>query len=135
MAEHSAFWDDLERDLEDPEFLREYVTSSVRIATIDTIVNALDAARHDAGLSKAALARAVGIEPAAVRRLFSSSSRNPTLGTLAEVAAALGLRVTLEPLSDGERETITKPLRTGHKGQPRQVVSASQSRRQIAATA
>ena len=33
MTKHTAFWDDLARDLEDPEFLREYVAASTRIAT------------------------------------------------------------------------------------------------------
>ena len=41
----SVFWDDLASDLEDPEFLREYVAESIRIATIDRIVNELDTAR------------------------------------------------------------------------------------------
>lgn len=39
MTEQGLFWDDLARDLEDPEFLREYVVESVRIATVDRIVN------------------------------------------------------------------------------------------------
>ncbi len=42
MTDTSAFWDDLARDLEDPNFLREYVIESMRIATIDAVVNALD---------------------------------------------------------------------------------------------
>jgi ribosome-binding protein aMBF1 (putative translation factor) len=46
-------------DLEDPEFLREYVIESMRIATIDKVVNAIDDARKGAGLSKAELARAI----------------------------------------------------------------------------
>jgi hypothetical protein len=59
----SAFRDDLARDRQDPEFLREYVTESVRIATIDRIVNELDAAREAAGLTKAELARAISSDP------------------------------------------------------------------------
>ncbi len=89
----SQFWEDLARDLEDPQFLREYVVESIRIATIDRVVNGLDQARQAAGLSKAALARAISSEPAVVRRLFSAGHVNPTLGTLAEVAAALGMRI------------------------------------------
>jgi DNA-binding phage protein len=112
----SMFWDDLARDLEDPEFLREFITESVRIATTDAIVNALDDARVSAGLSKAALARSVGIEPAAVRRLFSAGDINPTLGTLSEVAAALGMRICVEPLPPDEQEAVTGPLRTGRAG-------------------
>jgi DNA-binding phage protein len=109
----SVFWDDLARDLEDPEFLREYLVESVRIATIDQIVNALDEAREAAGLSKASLARAISHEPAVVRRLFSAGHVNPTLGTLAEVAAALGLRISVEPLPAAEREKITQSLLEG----------------------
>jgi len=109
----SAFWDDLAGDLEDPEFLREYITSSVRIATVDTVVNAFEEARLSAGLSKAELARAIGAEPATVRRLFSNGAANPTLGTLAEVAAALELRISVEPMPAAEREALTTPLRTG----------------------
>lgn len=109
----SAFWEDLASDLKDPEFLREYITESVRIASIDAIMNALDEAREAAGLSKADLARAIGVEPASVRRLFSVGAANPTLGTLAEVAAALGLRISVEPLPAEEREAVTVPLRTG----------------------
>jgi DNA-binding phage protein len=107
------FWEDLAGDLEDPEFLREYITESVRIATVDAIINALDEARVSAGMSKADLARAIGAEPATVRRLFSASGSNPTLGTLAQVAAALGLRISIEPLAAAERKAVTTPLREG----------------------
>lgn len=112
-TEHGAFWDDLAEDLRDPEFLRHYVVESMRIATIDRIVNALDEARDAADLSKAALARAINAEPAVVRRLFSAGHVNPTLGTLAEVAAALGMRITLEPLPAAEVKTVTEPLLQG----------------------
>jgi transcriptional regulator with XRE-family HTH domain len=114
----SVFWDDLASDLQDPEFLREYVAESIRIATIDRIVNELDTARTAAGLTKADLARAINSEPATVRRLFSSSHVNPTLGTLAEVAAALGMRIVLEPLDVSDREQITRPLLEGGTDNP-----------------
>lgn len=118
MTKHSAFWDDLARDLEDPEFLREYVLESMRIATIDEVVNAIDDAREAARLSKAELARAIQKEPATIRRLLSSDNSNPTLGTLAEVAAALGLRITVEPIPEAERQQITKPLLEGRTADP-----------------
>lgn len=118
MNRDSAFWSDLARDLEDPEFLREYVVESVRIATIDEVVNALDDARQAAGLSKAELARAIQVEPATIRRLFASHRSNPTLGTLAEVAAALGMRITIQPLEDNERTTVTEPLLAGRTADP-----------------
>lgn len=118
MSATEVFWKDLAKDLGDPEFLREYIIESMRIATIDAVVNGLDEAREAAGLSKADLARAIEVEPAAIRRLFASERANPTLGTLAGVAAALGLRVTLEPLPSSEREHVTDPLLEGKVGDP-----------------
>ena len=117
-AGRSVFWDDLAGDLEDPEFLREYVAESIRVATIDRIVNQLDTARAAAGLTKAGLAHAIGSEPATLRRLFSASHVNPTLGTLAEVAAALGMRVVLEPLGARDQQQITRPLLEGSTDDP-----------------
>jgi transcriptional regulator with XRE-family HTH domain len=117
-TERSVFWDDLAQDLADPQFLREYVAQSIRIATIDRIVNELVGAREAAGLSKAELARAINSEPATVRRLFSAGHVNPTLGTLAEVAAALGMRVVLEPLDPDDRKRITGPLLEGSTHDP-----------------
>lgn len=111
--EQSMFWDDLVRDLEDPEFLREYIVESMRIATVDDLVNSLDEAREAAGLTKADLARAISAEPAVVRRLFSCSHMNPTLGTVAQVAAALGMRITMERLPAAERKVVTEPLIRG----------------------
>jgi DNA-binding phage protein len=106
----SVIWDDLALDLQDSEFVRDHVVESVRIATIERVVNALNEAREAAGLSKAALARAVSAEPAAMRRLFSAGQVNPTLGTLAEVAAALGMRITVEPLPVAEPKQVTTAL-------------------------
>ncbi len=106
----SVFWDDHRRDLQDPEYAREFAAESIRTRTVDEIINTLCSALDESGLSKAALARAIGSDPAVVRRLFNSSPVNPTLGTLAEVAAALGLKVALEPMDRAERETITKPM-------------------------
>ncbi|WP_327289504.1 hypothetical protein [Streptomyces sp. NBC_01198] len=44
---------------------------------------------------------------------------NPTLGTLAEVAAALGMRITLEPLPTAERESVTTSLLEGRAADTR----------------
>jgi transcriptional regulator with XRE-family HTH domain len=113
-----AFWDDLVRDLEDPDFLRAYVVESVRIATVDRIMNQLDDARVAAGLSKAALARAIGSNPDAIRRLLTARQVNPTLGTLAEIAAVFGLRIALEPLSESAKANVTAPLLDGGHPDP-----------------
>lgn len=129
MAEqrNSVFWDDLVHDLDDPEFLREYVVESVRIATIDQVINELDEARKVANLSKADIARAINADPATVRRMLSSRQVNPTLGTLAEVAAVLGLRITVEPMAEREQEVITVPLRTGNTEDPQAVAEVRKS--------
>jgi hypothetical protein len=39
MTQHTAFWDDLARDLAEPEFEREYVAESRRIAEFDEAMN------------------------------------------------------------------------------------------------
>ncbi|HEV7649147.1 MAG TPA: hypothetical protein VGP26_13395 [Actinophytocola sp.] len=109
----TQYWEDLAEDLKDPEFLRAYITESLRVETIDRLVNDLDDARTALGLTKAELARAISAEPAVIRRLLSPGHRNPTIGTVAEVAAALGLRVALVPMADDEREQVAETLRSG----------------------
>jgi hypothetical protein len=47
-------------DVKDPEFLRSYIIESVRVSTIDQMVDDLAEARTRLGLSKAELARAIG---------------------------------------------------------------------------
>ncbi len=42
MTGHSAFWDDLTRDLADPEFEREYTAESRRVAEFDEAMNTAD---------------------------------------------------------------------------------------------
>ena len=123
VGAQSVFWDDLVKDLEDPEFLREYIVESIRISTIDAVVGQLDEVRDEIGLSKAELARAIGAEPAVVRRLFANGHVNPTLGTLAEVAAALGMRVSLEPLHSSERTQVTESLLAGRSSNPKALVN------------
>lgn len=130
----SQFWDDLIEDLRDPELLRAYIVESVRIETIDRLVNTLDEARQASDLSKAALARAISEEPSVVRRLLSPAHRNPTIGTLAEVAAALGMRITLEPLAPEDQAKVTTPLRTGTTDQPEELAEDILQKREYAST-
>lgn len=94
----NLFQEDLDRDLEDPVFRAACLGITARIATIDRIINALDDARRAQGLSKATLARAVGMNPSSIRRLFSAQG-NPTLATLSDIAAVLGMTVTVAPAS------------------------------------
>jgi hypothetical protein len=41
MSRHRAFWDDLARDLEDRRFRKAYVRASLRVASVDLLVNTL----------------------------------------------------------------------------------------------
>lgn len=40
LVSTNAFWDDLAKDLGDPEFRRAYDSESVRIAAVDAAINA-----------------------------------------------------------------------------------------------
>jgi len=119
----------LVEDLKDPEFLRAYITESVRLETIDRLVNELDVARTALGLSEAELARVVGSGPAVIRRLLSSEQRNPTIGTVVDIAAALGYKVGLVPMEDGEREVYAETLRAGTAKNPEEVARKVQDKR------
>lgn len=93
----------LERRLnEDPEFRAEFERQQREIAAIDGIVNQLDALREEHGLSKAELARMIGKNPAAVRRLLTASG-NPELRTVVSMAAALDADVQIVPRGRGAR--------------------------------
>ncbi|MGH3757323.1 DNA-binding protein [Actinophytocola sp.] len=127
----TTYWDDLVEDLQDPEFLRAYLTESLRVETVDRLVNDLDDARMALGLSKAELARAISAEPAVIRRLLSPGHRNPTIGTVAEVAAALGLRVALVPMADDERERVAETLRSGTAKEPEKLAREIDGKRPV----
>lgn len=86
-----------EKQLEDPEYRRTYEAAKARIAQTDALVRTLDERRVARGMTKAALARAAGMQPEAVRRLFTMESPNPTAGTLLALAAVLDLEVVARP--------------------------------------
>lgn len=87
----------------DPEYRAEHIAATDRIRRTDAIVRALDEKRELSGLSKAELARRADLPPEAVRRLFSTSSANPTLGTITALAGALNVELVLKPLTNAKR--------------------------------
>jgi DNA-binding phage protein len=107
----AAFWDDLSQDMQDPAFAEEFIRQSEVVAAIDRVVAALDSARFRRGLSKAELARAVGANPAAVRRLLTARG-NPTLATVIELATALDLELTLKPARPKRRDPLHETTET-----------------------
>ena len=111
MTKRSTFWDDHGRNMDDPEYRHHFVLQSARVTAIDELVNRLDELRAAEGMSKAELARAIERDPASVRRLLTAQQINPTLSMVADLAAALGYRLSLEPLDDAARAEVTNPLR------------------------
>jgi ribosome-binding protein aMBF1 (putative translation factor) len=65
---------------EDPEFRAEFERQRREIAQVDAVVRKLDELREGSGMSKAELARAIGKEPASIRRFFTAHV-NPELKT------------------------------------------------------
>ncbi|MDQ3552888.1 MAG: helix-turn-helix domain-containing protein [Chloroflexota bacterium] len=80
----------------DPQVRLEYDRARRELDQINDVMRALDGLRVDAGMSKADLARAIGRNDAAVRRLFTAEV-NPELRTVAAIAAALGAEVRIVP--------------------------------------
>ena len=65
-----------------------------------TILQTLDTVRVDRGLTKAELATRIGVEPAAIRRLFSAPGQNPTLNTLVRIAKILRLELVVRATAE-----------------------------------
>jgi len=91
-----------DRALAKPLARERYDRTRNSVLAIRHVLQAIDGERERAGLSKSDLARRVGTTPAAIRRLFTSPSANPTLRTILDLSDALNLEVSLRP-------------RTGHK--------------------
>lgn len=94
--------------LRDPEFREAYERSQREIAIVDDLVNRLEALRDDRGMTKASLARAIGKNPAVIRRLLTASG-NPELKTFVALANALDADVVLVPRQHG---TTGEPEKT-----------------------
>lgn len=112
MSSHSGFWSDLQERLQaDSEFAQQYLLDWVKLTTVDRLVNKLDEERASMGMTKAGLARAIHRDPAAVRRLLSDASGNPTIESVSSIAAAIGFRLELVPMEESERLVVSEPLR------------------------
>lgn len=85
----------LNKWMKDPVFAKEYRQFGQVISIHQKLMRSFDEERERLGLSKAALARKMGIEPSAVRRLFSQAMQNPTLTRVIELADAMDLELVL----------------------------------------
>ena len=91
-----------ERMVKTPELREQYERTKRTIASTRQVLMEIDDERQRAGLSKAELARRIGMTPSVVRRLFSSKCSNPALGTVISMAGALGLEIELKPAKHSE---------------------------------
>lgn len=108
MAEfRSAYYDIIEETLKDPVMRREHHKFGLYVRFIDNLLNTLDDKRVELGVSKAELARTLGVEPANIRRLFAKGPKNPTLSTMVDVAFGLGLKLALVPITEEDTEIVT----------------------------
>lgn len=86
-----------ERIVKTPELRQQYERTKHTITSTRQVLMEIDDERQRAGLSKAELARRIGMTPSVIRRLFSSKSSNPSLGTVINMAGALGMEIELKP--------------------------------------
>jgi DNA-binding phage protein len=100
----------LARRMDDPEFRQEFERETTEIAAIDAVVNALDELRAERGMTKAELAREIGKNPAAIRRLLTLDGVNPELRTVVAMANALDADLQIIP-----RGSSTSPARARHQ--------------------
>jgi len=97
-----------------PTFAAEYERVGAEILAVDDLIRLIDTERVDLGMSKADLARKVSTTPAAMRRLLTSGEANPTITTVLDVLAAVGMRLTLLPNSASKPASVAltaKPAR------------------------
>ena len=106
----NTFWQLLDSSLQNKDFESEFIRESIRINTIDEIVNSLDSARETLGLSKGNLAKAIGAQSSSVRRLLTTPNQNPTLSTVIDLATAMGLTLKIEPLPAKQQAQLRAAL-------------------------
>ena len=87
----------LARRMEDPEFREAFERETAELTGIDAVVNALDELREVHGISKAQLAREIGKNPAAIRRMLTLDGVNPALRTVVAMANALDADIQIVP--------------------------------------
>jgi len=85
------------RELEDPEYRAAYERTRRELQQVNEILGAIESLRQNADVSKAALARQIGKNDAAIRRLLTTEQGNPELRTVVAMATALDAEVRVVP--------------------------------------
>jgi DNA-binding phage protein len=84
-----------ERERRQPGFAALVEEEERRVRALDELVNVVVARLQELGWSRERLAQETGLNAAALRRLLTSESANPTFATLLAILTALGLRLEL----------------------------------------
>lgn len=108
MARKTAFDRYAADALKKPGTRAAYDKARAEIDAVDQLLRSLDAARIDAGISKAELARAISAKPEIVRRLLTSPASNPTLATVVKLAEAVGRRLELVPAAPNAARRVSR---------------------------
>lgn len=74
------------------------------------LLNALEEIREAEHVTKAEVARRIGTPPSVVSRLLSGRAANPTLGTLLDVADALGVYLDIRIKPQPKRSERHSPI-------------------------
>jgi DNA-binding phage protein len=98
------------KKLKSPSFASAHREAREHIRAVDALVRSLDVVREQSGITKADLARRIDAKPELIRRLFTKAGANPTLETVVEIAAALGLELRLVPVA--AKKPALKPRRS-----------------------
>ncbi len=88
--QHLDFRNDLNLQLKDPNFRREYEKVQTEFAPIRAILDA----RMKKGMTQAQIAKKMGTTQSAIARV-ESGNINPTIGFMQKLADALGLRLSI----------------------------------------
>jgi DNA-binding phage protein len=96
VTDQRAFDNYLDQQLADPEFKVGFERKLATLQSFVKLMKAMDRARESRNLSKREVAERMGRQPSAVSRLLCGKGPNPTLETIADLADALDLTVSIE---------------------------------------
>lgn len=102
-ADSTAFANLLGETCQDAEEQRAFERDVIKLVAFAELLKALDDIREAGRVSKAELARRVGIKPSVVSRLFNGAGKNVQLDTVADVADALDVYLDVRIRRQPER--------------------------------
>lgn len=108
-ADSTAFANLLGDTLKSQAQQRAFERDVAKLVAYAELLKALDDIREAENLSKAELARRVGIKPSVISRLFNGEGRNVELDTLADVADALGVYLDIRIRKQPKRQENKHP--------------------------